>query len=101
MIARPIYPEPSKLTGHSPHLRTNPDKNNGTSREYIIRGFKGSNIQSRDPQTPGSSKQFYVQTDIRYGIGAALLQDSDGPALEPIEFASRKLHKNELNLAHQ
>ena len=41
---------------------------------------------------------FYVQTDASHAtIGAASLQGFDGPALASIEFASRKLHKNELN----
>ena len=47
---------------------------------------------------PDLSKPFFVQTDASdYAIGAVLLQDFGNGYLEPIEFASRKLQKNEVN----
>lgn len=93
-----FIPNLSKLTAK---LTDNKNKNVWIWEEQQQQAFNAINTAVSKAEVlrhPDFSKPFFVQTDASdYAIGAVLLQDFGRGHLEPIEFASRKLQKNEIN----
>ena len=95
-----FIPNLSKLTGHFSTFKnkSGSEWKWGKQENILFAALKEAIEKADILRHPDFQRPFYVQTDASdTAIGAVLLQDFEGPVLEPIEFASRKLHKNELN----
>ena len=92
-----FIPNLSKLTCHFSSLKSQDKFKWAEKEDELFIALKTAIENTNILRHPDFTKEFYVQTDASHrAIGAVLLQDFGNGTLEPIEFASRKLHKNEL-----